>query len=157
MFGWVTTKLLGYVSGGLAVALAITALWGWNADRLRAHWHGRYDREHAEYAAFRAEIVDRTAQALAEEKEKAHAADISYKAELADARAAAHRYITAHRVRTVPPGGSAAAAPADSGVHEEPAANAVLVSEADVIACTEASQYAMSAYLWANGGEREER
>lgn len=65
MFGWVTTKLLGYVSGGLVVALALSSAWGGIGWNRAGHWKRAYQSEKAAYATFRTAIVDRTADALA--------------------------------------------------------------------------------------------
>ena len=70
-------------------------------------------------------------------------------------RAAAVRYIDRHRiVRTEAPATQARAGD-DPGASVEAPADAVMVSSADVIACTDASTYALDAFEWIEGLRRE--
>ena len=97
---------------------------------------------------------------LAEEaryRRQAEEADDAHKAQLADARSDAERYIAANRVRPQaagrPPGGPGASPESgDPRVPESvPPHGLVAVTEADVRACTAATVYAHRAREWALG------
>ena len=148
---------------GLFGALAVFGLFA-------ASWHYR-NAYHAEkalrqadraaYGAAQAEaaLIAQRALGAAEAKyrTKANEADQSYRADLADARAAADRYIAAHRVRNQAlardASGALASAPdRGPGVPASLPADAfVAVSDSDVQACTEAVTYAVGAHEWALG------
>jgi hypothetical protein len=86
---------------------------------------------------------------------KAQENDNAYQAQLADARSAADRYITTHRVQPAAPAGDAGttAAGAQGGSAAIPASlptDAVVVSGSDVQVCTDAVTYALKAHEWAN-------
>lgn len=87
---------------------------------------------------------------------KAQIEDTNHAKELADARAAADRYIADHRVRpqAAQSGGGAAAAPGTgdgAGIRQDLPAAGVMVSEQDVQACTEVTTYALALRDWALG------
>ena len=133
------------------IPIAALSLYAWRLDSLRASYKADLANVRREYAAFRKDITDRTAAALAKEKEQARAADQSHEKQLADARSATDRYIAANRVRTPGSCHSPAPATADAGVPQEVSSSPlVAVSDSDVRACTDAVIYAVEAYRWAN-------
>jgi hypothetical protein len=132
-----------------------------------ASWHYRHayhaekalrKADRAAYVAAQAQATERAQAALAateaEYRSKANEADLSYRAGLVDARSAADRYVTANRVRNQTAARDASAAPASAenrgpGVPASLPADAVMVSEGDVRACTDAVTYAIGAHEWA--------
>ena len=70
-------------------------------------------------------------------------------------RAAAVRYIDRYRIVRAEAPASQAGAGDDPGAPVEAPAVAVMVSSADVIACTDASTYALDAFEWIEGLRRE--
>ena len=70
-------------------------------------------------------------------------------------RAAAVRYIERNRIVRAEAPASQAGAGDDPGAPVEAPAVAVMVSSADVIACTDASTYALDAFEWIEGLRRE--
>lgn len=89
---------------------------------------------------------------------KAKDADNAYQLALANSRSAADRYAAANRVRPEtacrPSSGTVAAAEGGSaGVSENPAPDAIMVSQADFNALNDAAIYAMAAHEWAKGLE----
>ena len=142
------------LAGG--IALLALALWGWRVDGLRARYKSERDQARTEYAIFRTTIQTKVTKEINRQKDIARASDIEHDKELADARSAAGEYIRTHRMRpTAPIHSSAPAKAGNSGISEAMPARAVMVSEADVRACTDAATYAMSARNWAMnlGGE----
>ena len=116
--------------------------------------------DRAAYGSAQAEATLIAKRALdateAKYRTKANEADQSYRADLADARAAADRYLAAHRVRNQAAardasGALASAADRGPGVPASLPAAAVMVSEGDVRACTDAVTYAIGAHEWALG------
>ena len=147
---------------GLFGALAFLGL-ALAVNHYRHAYHAEIARRKAQEAAYVAAqaIATQKAQAAlaakeAEYRSKANEADQSYRAELADARSLADRYIAAHRVRFnasgAPSGAVAAAEDHAAGVLQGmPARPGVVVSEHDVQACTDAYVYAVKAREWALG------
>lgn len=134
----------------IGLPLALFAAWAFRVNHLRAHYKHQWEVTRTEYAVFRVRIRDMTAAALHKQKEIAHAADVQHSKELADAIASADAYKRAHRVRPqAGSGGSASAPSANPGVPEKPASDAIMVTEVDFDACTNAAQYALSAHDWA--------
>lgn len=144
------------IAGGLAVFGLFVASW---------HYRHAYHAEIARRKAQEAQYI--AAQAIATQKAqaalvavetayrtKANEADQTYRAGLADARAAADRYIASHRVR---PGAQSAAGRTASAAEDHgpgvPASVSsgalVAVSDSDVQACTDAVTYAVQAHDWA--------
>lgn len=81
-------------------------------------------------------------------------ADEQYQAGFVDARSAAERYIAAHRVRTATDsGGTVPASPTASGdgpgVPAVLSSDLVMVAASDVLACSDAAEYALRAHNWA--------
>ena len=122
-------------------------------------WFDGYKADFAECKANHAREVQEAEQAravakaksdqLAKENERVH--EVRAPAN----RAAAVRYIDRHRiVRTEAPATQARAGD-DPGAPVEAPADAVMVSSADVIACTDASTYALEAWEWIEGLRRE--
>lgn len=148
-----------------AIPLALAMIWVARIDSLRATYKRNWQAVTAEYAAFQTKIIDRTAEALrlereqkarveAEYQEKANASDERHQDALADARAAADRYIARNRLRVQIAGSaggqaSPAADSGDSGLSEILSNSGVVVSEGDVQACTAAMTYAVAAHNWA--------
>lgn len=128
------------------------------------HFHGRATanaeamREQA--ASFRAAQAEANRRAVeqkrrieAQYQDLAERAERDHNAEIADARAAAARYIAANRVRaeTAQGDGGRSAASADSdaaGVRAGLPTAGVVVSEGDVQACTDATAYALALREW---------
>lgn len=134
-------------TAGVILALS---LYAWRLDALRAGYRAERDQVRTEYAAFRKAITDRTAAALAKEKEQARAADISHEKQLADARSATDRFIDANRVQPARSCHSPAPTAPGAGLPQEvPAGPLVAVSDGDVRACTDAVIYAVEAHKWA--------
>ena len=140
-----------YVLAGAGIALLALALWGWRVDGLRARYKSERDQARTEYAIFRTAIQAKVANEVARQKEITRVSDIEHDKELADARSAADEYIRTHRVRLTAPIHSSAPAKAGNTAISQamPARPDVVVSEADVRACTDAATYAMSAHNWA--------
>ena len=143
------------IAGALAVFGLFVASWHY-----RHAYHAEIARrkaQEAQYIAAQAEatLIAKRALDAAEAKyrSKADEADKSYRAELANARSAADRYIASHRVRAYAQGAaSGTTSIAESGSAGVPAslpADAVLVSEGDVQACTDAVTYGVAAHDWA--------
>ena len=91
------------------------------------------------------------ASVAAQYQAQAETSDANYKIAVADAGAAADRYIAAHRVQpAADPGGTGSAdRPAqagDPGLPDAVPADAILVSSGDVQACTGATSYAVTAH-----------
>jgi hypothetical protein len=136
-----------------AVLLGFAWAWqGWTTEKALR----KADR--AAYVAAQAEatvIAQRALEATeAEYRNKADEADKAFQSKLADARRAADAYVSAHRVRSQAHQGSPSGtlASAESGRASVPAslpADAVLVSERDVQACTHAVTYGIEAHDWA--------
>lgn len=145
---------------GIAGALAFIGL-ALAANHYRHAYHAEIARRKAQEAAYVAAqaeaslIAKRALDATeAQYRSKANEADQSYHAQLVDARAAAARYINASRVRGQAAARDAIAAIAaspdrGSGIPASLSANAVMVSEGDVQACTDAVTYAIGAHDWA--------
>jgi len=146
------------IAGALAVLGLIVASWHY-----RHAYHAEKALRKADRAAYvaaqsEATVIAKRALDAAEAKyrTKANEADQSYRADLADARAAADRYIAAHWVRNQTAARDASGALASApdrgpGVPASLPADAILVSEGDVQACTEAVTYAIGAHEWALG------
>lgn len=129
------------------------------------HYRNAYRAEAAGRSADRS--ATRKASELAEQRARdaiahqesqwrmrAQIEDTKHEAELADARAATDRYVADHRVQPArnpsAAGGSAADAQGDgTGLREAMPATGVVVSEADVQACTDVTAYALSLREWA--------
>lgn len=109
--------------------------------------HAREVRE-AEQA--RAEVKAKSDQ-LAKESERVH------ETRAPENRAAAVRYIDRYRIVRSEAPASQAGAGDDPGASVEAPADAVMVAvpSADVIACTDASTYALDAWEWIEGLRRE--
>lgn len=132
------------------LGIGLLALWAFRVNHLRAHYKRQWEVTRTEYAVFRVRIRDMTAAALTKQKEIAHAADVRHGKELADAIASADAYKRAHRVRGEAPANPGTPSEnANPGVPEKPASDAIVVTEADFDACTNAAQYALSAHDWA--------
>lgn len=145
-------QLLG---GAAVVLLALGFLHyrsAYHAERaLRAADKAAYvsAQEQARQKAEQARVAtEQHYQMLADQKDK------DYATEIADARAAADAYIASHRVQPQAAQGAssrstAAASGSDSGVREGLPTDGVVVSEADVQACTGATAYAVKLREWA--------
>jgi len=142
-------------------AIALLAMLAWHFDaRAVAEAEGRR-QDHAAYvdaqaaaaAIARAAITHQQAVYQAQAQETEH----EYEQKVADAHAAADRYVADHRVgglRTGPAQGASSPAVAASttggpGVPPGVPADAVVVSAGDVQACTSAVTYAVQAHNWA--------
>ena len=139
-----------YLYAGAIVAILALCAWVWRIDSLRASHKEQAASIAREYAAFRKEMTDRTAEALAKEKEQARAADVKHAQSLADVRDDTDRFIAARSVRKAAAGCGASPAPASPGVPAEVPTQAV-VDNADVRTCGDLYSYALDAYEWANG------
>jgi hypothetical protein len=131
------------------------------------HYRNAYHAEAAGRSADRSamrqasELADlRARDAIAHQESqwrmRAQIEDTKHEAELADAHAVADRYIADHRVQPArdpgAAGGSAAGASGDrADVREAMPTAGVVVSEADVQACTDVTAYALSLREWAVG------
>jgi len=126
---------------------------------LRAERTGRA-ADRASYVAAQAEATRLSAEAIHHQEAvyqmKAAQQDTAHETELAQARAAGAAYADAHRVR----GQTADSAPgnpapgtqsSDPAFRESLPAAGVVVSEADVQACSEVTAYALSLRDWALG------
>jgi len=138
----------------LLIALAVQTariegfLWfdGLKADLVECKANHAREVQEAEQA--RAEAKAKSDQ-LAKESERAH------EIRAPENRAAAVRYIDRYRiVRTEAPATQAGAGD-DPGAPAQAPADAVLVSSADILACTDASTYALDAWEWIEGLRRE--
>lgn len=138
----------------LLIALAVQTariegfLWfdGLKADLAKCKANHAREVQEAEQA--RAEAKAKSDQ-LAKESTRVH------EIRAPENRAAAVRYIERNRiVRTEAPATQAGAGD-DPGAPVEAPAVAVMVSSADVIACTDASTYALDAWEWIEGLRRE--
>lgn len=137
----------------VVVLLGFAWAWqGWTTEKALR----KADR--AAYVAAQAEatvIAQRALEATeAEYRSKADEADKAFQSKLADARRAADAYVSAHRVRSQAYQGSPSGtlASAESGRASVPASlptDAVMVSERDVQACTDAVTYGIEAHDWA--------
>lgn len=145
---------------GIFGALAVFGLFA-------ASWHYRH-AYHAEkalrradrsaYVAAQVQATERAQAALAateaKYRSKANEANLSYRAELAEARTLADRFIARNRVRVTaasPASGTLAAAEdrAAGVLQAVPASAFVAVPDRDVQACTAAYIYAVKAREWA--------
>lgn len=160
-FSAITSKLFAGLSVVLLLAVAV--------QTIRAnHYHAKYTAcataRIAEHESWRrasdAALAAAQAQKAAVEARyaaQAKEADHEYATDLADARAATDRYIASHRVpgKTVADHRSSASAAAQgsgAGVPADvPDNSIVVVSDADVRACTNATTYAVKAHDWAAG------
>lgn len=138
----------------LLIALAVQTariegfLWfdGLKADL--AECKANHAREVQEAEQARA-IAKAKSDQLAKESTRAH------EIRAPENRAAAVRYIDRYRiVRTEAPAPQAGAGD-DPGAPAQAPADAVLVSSADILACTDASTYALDAWEWIEGLRRE--
>jgi hypothetical protein len=139
-------------------ALAVVTVLAWHFDS-RATANANAMRTQA--AQFRQAQADATtiAQAALQHEQAAYAAkameaDNAYKAQLADARSAADRYIASHSVHSqaiASATGTTAAAAQGGGaaISASVPGNSVLVSPSDVQACTAAVSYGLKAHEWA--------
>ncbi len=139
-------------------AIGVLGLLAWHFDARAVANADAVRTQAAQFKQAQADATRIAQQALEHEdlvyRQKAQEADSAYQAQLADARAAADRYIAAHRVQ--PPAaqgraGGTAAATHSNGTPVPPGlpADAVVVSGADVQACTDAVTYAVKAHDWA--------
>jgi len=143
---------------GPYVALGAVALVAWHFDA-RAVANAEMIRTQA--AAFKqaqATATQIAQTALQHERAayviKATEADSAYQTQLVDARSAADRYGATHRLQppTVASGSGSAPAAAEgysTGVPASMPADAVMVSNGDVQACSDATTYALNAHNWA--------
>lgn len=149
---------------GLGIAGALAAF-----GLIAASWHYRhaYHAEQALRAADRAAYVVAQAQATlnaqraleakeTEYRSKANAADQAFQSKLADARGAADRYVSSHRVRWEAVAGDASGTTSGSqgggaqGADRSSAAPfMVAVSEGDIQVCTVNTQRLEAAREWA--------
>lgn len=143
-----------FVIAPLLIALAVQTariegfLWfdGLKADL--AECKANHAREVREAEQARAEAKAKSDQ-LAKESTRAH------EVRAPENRAAAVRYIERNRiVRTEAPAPEARAGD-DPGAPDQAPADAVMVSSADILACTDASTYALDAWEWIEGLRRE--
>lgn len=148
-WAWQTVRINGF-------QLWFVKIHGLRAERDDAV-KGRAD-DHASYVAAQ-EIARQKAEqaraateasykALADQKDK------EYATEIADARSAADAYIASHRVQPQAAQGassrSVAGATSDgAGLRQDLPAAGIVVSEADVHACTEVTGYALKLREWA--------
>jgi hypothetical protein len=166
VFGWlrgVAALALRYPLQCAVVALMLLAAWAWRGrvvaiserDQARTEIRKQADDYRAAQAAAAVQFAAAKASTEAHYKEIADAKDQEYRAGLADARAAADRYIASHSLRLAQAAqGVASSAPATAADHSAgiPApmpADAVMVSADDVRACTEGVTYALKAHEWA--------
>lgn len=141
-------RVIGFL--GLALAAMFFA-WRWDHEKAgRALDRAAY--ESAQLEADRAFAL-RALEIENGYRTKAKEAEHEYKSNLADAHAAARRYMDANRVLRNTKGttGNAAQCTADrdTAISEGSPETAILVSEQDFLICTNNSQYALSAYNWA--------
>lgn len=155
--GWLRGAATGAIKAAMAhpcraacLALLVASAWLWWANGRKADTIADL---RAEITAMKAAQDEAEAKAMAAEaryKTNAERAEHDHDIALADARAAADRYISGHRVR-IPACPSGGTAPRDSAPVPEavPADTLVAVSDGDVQACTSAVTYAVSAFQWA--------
>lgn len=122
-------------------------------------WFDGYKANLAECKADHAREVQEAEQARADAKAKsdqlAKETERAHEVRAPANRAAAVRYIDRYRiVRTEAPATEARASD-DPGAPVEAPADAVMVSSADVLACTDAATYALDAWEWIDGLRRE--
>lgn len=122
-------------------------------------WFDGYKANLAECKANHAREVQEAEQARADAKAKsdqlAKESTRAHEIRAPENRAAAVRYIERNRiVRTEAPTTEARAGD-DPGAPVEAPADAVMVSSADILACTDASTYALDAWEWIEGLRRE--
>ena len=122
-------------------------------------WFDGLKADLAECKANHAREVQEAEQARAEAKAKsdqlAKESTRAHEIRAPENRAAAVRYIDRYRiVRTEAPATQAGAGD-DPGAPAQAPADAVLVSSADILACTDASTYALDAWEWIEGLRRE--
>jgi hypothetical protein len=154
--------IIGRWKWGLSLA-GLLAFVGLGAAAL--HYRGALRTERAGRAADRASYVAAQAEATRLSAEaihhqeavyqmKAAQQDTAHETELAQARAAGAAYADAHRVRGQTAGGAPGnpapgAQSGDPGLRESLPAAGVVVSDADVQACSEVTAYALSLRDWA--------
>lgn len=143
----------------LALSLAVNVL-AIHAWQVRGRAQALLTSQVAQFRTAQADASRIAAEALHHQEAvyqaKATEADHAHQTELADAHAAADRYIADHRLRAADfargAGGAAASATGGgAGVPEGVPADAVVVSAGDVQACTGAVSYAITAHNWAVG------
>jgi hypothetical protein len=114
--------------------------------------------DRASYVAAQAEATRLSAEAIHHQEAvyqmKAAQQDTAHETELAAARAAGAAYADAHRVRSqaavsAPGNPAPGTQSSDPGLRESLPAAGVVVSEADVQACSEVTAYALSLRDWA--------
>jgi hypothetical protein len=143
-----------------AALLIVTgiAAFEWHEIDVRGRTIARLTGEAAQFRQAQAAATQIAQQALHHQeavyKAKATEADSAYQAQVADAQSAADRYIAAHRVRSaVIAGGAIAPIATATGVSPNVSsilpADAVVVSQSDLQACTDVTSYAVSAHNWA--------
>jgi len=144
-------------AGCIALALALIWAWtGWTAEKngreadALAHAEQIAQIELASDENLKA-AIEQVNRIEAESAQRAKDADNAHRIELADARAAADRYISANRVRWQDiRGGNPAPAPErdNPGIPDGLPARTdmVAISEQDLQACTESYTYALSAH-----------
>ncbi|MEI6644076.1 MAG: hypothetical protein WCL10_18805 [Novosphingobium sp.] len=145
------------IAGALAVFGLIVASWHYRHAYHAEKALRKADR--AAYAAAQSEatVIAKRALDAAEARYKRNAdnADQAFQSKLADARRSAADYVSAHRVRAYaqgPTSGTVASAEGRGpGVPASLPADAVMVSEGDVQACTDAVTYGIGAHDWAKG------
>jgi hypothetical protein len=144
------------LAGVLALAGLVLALQHYRS----AYYAEKVLRQAQEAAYANAQIIaaDRAQAALRQQEHiyvtKARGIEHEYVAKMADARSAADAYISRMRVKTPSRDASGTITSASGGNPGVPAdmpAAAVMVSEGDVRACTDASAYAIAAHDWALG------
>ena len=146
------------VHNPMVAALLVALAWGGIEHHEAAKWYrvahqlqNALDAVPAAQAAALAEQKAEDARVLAQYRKEAETADANYNQAKATADAAVAAYIAAHRVRAPanPRDAGAGDHPAETGGGQLPAglpADAVLVSSADLHACTDATTYAVTAH-----------
>ena len=146
------------LAGVLALAGLVMAL-----QHYRSAYHAERalrKADRASYVAEQSKAAERAQAALRYQEHiyvtKARGIEHEYVSKIADARAAADRYIAAYRMRNQAVAGRASQAAASAEgrgarVPAEMPAASILVSEGDVRACTDLGAYAISAHEWAVG------
>ena len=146
---------------GIAGALAFLGL-ALAASHYRHAYHAEKalrKADRAAYAAAQSEATVIAKRALdaaeARYRSKANEADQAFQSKLADARRSADQYVLTHRMRAYAQGPTSgtvsSAADRGPGVPASLPADAVMVSEGDLQACTDAVTYAIGAHEWALG------
>jgi hypothetical protein len=156
------TRLAGWADRNplLAALLIVTGIasFEWHEIDVRERTIARLTSEAVQFQQAQAAATRIAQQALHHQEavyqQKATEADSAYQAQLADAHSAADRYIATHRVRAeaFARGASASVAPAKSvgpDLSSILPADAVVVSQSDLQACTDVTSYAVSAHNWA--------